>query len=169
MRGNKFDKNFLRWSLVLNLLLVLPIICRKPPIKDWLLVYLFNAVTNGILDSFLSAYNIIQYPVRFLPKVFKTHILFDFLVYPTFTIIYNQITRKDKPFAIFYKLLFFTIPMTLIELWAVRKTKLIKWKKEWKWYHSFIGFTVKSLITRLFIGVVRKVERKQKRKQKISV
>ena len=161
MKGKKFNENFLRWSLVINLLLVLPIICRKPPIKDWLVVYLFNAVTNSIIDNVLSTYKIVHYPVRFLPKIFKTHILFDFLLYPTMTVMFNQMTRKDKPFVIFYKLLLFTIPMLAVEFWAVRKTKLIEWKKGWKWYHTIISVTLKSLFTRLFIGVVRKIDRRQ--------
>jgi hypothetical protein len=162
MKGNKFDQNFLRISLIINLIMLLPMILRKPPIKDWLLVYLFNAVTNGLTDSFLSAYKIVKYPVRLFPKVFKTHVLFDYLIYPTFTILYNQITSKDKPFAIFYKLFFFTIPMFLVEFWAVRKTGLIKWNKGWQWYHTFISITVKSLMTRLFIGAVRLVAGMQK-------
>ena len=161
MKRKKFDEKFLQWSLVINLLLVLPVICRKPPIKDGLLVYLYNAVTNGIIDSVLSTCKIVHYPVRFLPKIFKTHILFDFLLYPTMTVIFNQMTKKDKPFVIFNKLLLFTIPMLLVEWWAVRKTKLIEWKKGWKWYHTFISVTLKSLLTRLFIGAVRKIDKRQ--------
>jgi hypothetical protein len=60
---------------------------------------------------------------------------------------------KDKPFASFYKLFYFTIPMFFVEFWAVRKTDLIKWNKGWKWYHTFISITIKSLCTRLFIGI----------------
>jgi len=69
---------------------------------------------------------------------------------------------KDKPFAIFYKLFLFTIPMFAVEYWAVRKTRLIKWDRGWKWYHTIISITIKSLITRLFIGVVRRITSKQK-------
>ncbi|GKU84865.1 CBO0543 family protein [Niallia sp. NCCP-28] len=161
MKRKNFDEKFLWWSLIINLIVVFTIICRKPPIKDWLLVYLFNALTNGIIDSFLSAYKIVKYPVRFFPKVFKTHILFDFLIYPTFTILYNQMTKNDKLFTIFYKLFYFTIPMFLVEFWAVKRTGLIKWNKGWKWYHTLMGVTLKSFSTRLFIGGVRKIEKKQ--------
>ncbi|MFP3847225.1 CBO0543 family protein, partial [Priestia filamentosa] len=98
---------------MLNLVFLIPIILRKPPIKDWIVVYLFNAVTNGIIDKLLTSYNIVKYPVRFVPKIFNIHILFDFLLYPTFTILYNQVTMKDKPFAIFYKLLFLITPAFL--------------------------------------------------------
>ncbi|WP_305954791.1 hypothetical protein [Priestia megaterium] len=50
-------------------------------------------------------------------------------MYPTFTVFYNQMTAKDKPFAIFYKLLSLIIPLFLIECWAEKKTGLTRWKK----------------------------------------
>lgn len=162
MKGNKFDKTFLWAVFIINLIILPLIVFRKPPIKDWLLVYLYNAVTNGIADRILSYYKIVKYPVRFLPKLFKGHILFDYLIYPTLTVLYNQITMKDRPFAIFYKVFYFTTPMFLIEYWAVRKTGLIKWNKGWEWYHTFISVCIKSLITRSFIGVVRVIDERQK-------
>ena len=162
MKGNTFNKLFLRVLFILNLVFLIPIILRKPPIKDWIVVYLFNAVTNGIIDKLLTSYNIVKYPVRFVPKIFNIHILFDFLLYPTFTILYNQVTMKDKPFAIFYKLLFLITPAFLVEVWAVSKTHLIKWKKGWNWYHTFISIMFKSLVTRSFIGIIRKISEKQK-------
>lgn len=159
--GNQYDKLFLRTILIINLIALVPIILRKPPIKDWLLVYMYNAITNVYIDNFLSIRKILKYPIRLFPNAFNTNFLFDFLIYPTFTIIYNQITYKEKPFAIFYKLLYFAIPMALFESWAVRKTNLIEWEKGWKWYHSFISITIKSLVTRMFIEIVRKIDKIQ--------
>lgn len=141
---------------------LLPFFLRKPPIKDWLLVFLWNAVTNGIIDKLIVSYKTVKYPVRLLPDMFKTNILFDFLLYPIITIAYNQLTIKDKTLGIFIKVFYFTIPMILIELWAERKTGLIKFQRAWKWYHSFISLSIKSLLTRLWIGWVRKVDEKQK-------
>lgn len=161
LKGNKFDILFLRVVTGLTFGSLLILLYRKPPIKDWIIVYLFNAVTNGIIDNFITSYKVVEYPVRYFPKVFKSHILFDFLIYPTFTILYNQITENDKTLATFCKLLYFTIPMFLIEYWAVRKTNLIKWEKGWGWYHTFISVTIKSLATRIFIGFIRKVDKKQ--------
>ncbi|WP_312889164.1 CBO0543 family protein [Desertibacillus haloalkaliphilus] len=160
MKRNKIDKGILGSLLAFGFVL-LPIMLRKPPIKDWLLVFLWNAVTNGIIDKVVVSYNTVKYPVRLLPKMFKTNILFDFLLYPVVTIIYNQLTEKDKPLVIFLKLFYFTIPMILIELYAERKTGLIKFKRGWRWYHSFISLNIKSLLTRLWIGWVRKLAERQ--------
>ena len=38
MKGNKFDRTFLRMVLIINLIILIPLVLRKPPIKDWLLV-----------------------------------------------------------------------------------------------------------------------------------
>lgn len=157
MKGKQFDKLFLIIVFISNIAVLIPVIMRKPPIKDWIIVYFFNAATNFIADSYLSAHKIVRYPVRFLPKVFKTHILFDFFIYPTFSIIYNQMTIKDKPFAIFYKLVLFTFPMFIIEFWAERRTNLIEWGRGWRWYHTVISVIVKSLMTRSFIGLIRRI------------
>ncbi|MET3683229.1 putative membrane protein [Alkalibacillus flavidus] len=161
MKADKSDELFLRFMSILTLGSLLLLLFRKPPIKDWLVVYLFNATTNTILDNILVSSKILSYPVRFFPKVFNTHILFDFLIYPTFTILYNQMTEKDKLGPIIYKLLYFVVPMLLIETWAAKKTNLIAWKKWWKWYHTLLGFVFKSLITRSVLGLVNKVENKQ--------
>ncbi|WBL16948.1 CBO0543 family protein [Sutcliffiella sp. NC1] len=169
MQGNKkVDKYILRSLFVFGIGL-LTFVLRKPPIKDWLLVYLWNAVTNGIIDKVIVSYKIVQYPTRQFPKLFKTNILFDYLLYPTMTIVYNQFTDKDRPSIIFLKLFYFTIPMLLIELWAERKTSLIEFKRSWKWYHSFISLNVKSLVTRLWIGWVRKVAEKQKIQESTNI
>ena len=163
MRKKNFDGNFLRIILIVNLLGIIPLILRKPSIKDWLLVYIYNAATNGIVDKILTTYKVVEYPSRFFPKLFRTHILFDYLIYPTFTVLYNQMTIKDKPFAIIYKLILITFPAFLVELWAVKKTNLIKWNRGWKWYHTFGGVVIKSLMTRSFIGAVRKFDDKQQK------
>ncbi|MCM3362412.1 CBO0543 family protein [Niallia sp. MER TA 168] len=151
------EKRFLKGLLILNLLILLPILYRKPPIRDWIIVFVYNGITNGIVDMILTSRKVIRYPVRFLPKKFRIHILFDFLIYPTFTVFYNQLTKRDKPFAVFYKLILFTIPFYFIELWAERKTKLIEWKKGWRWYYSFLSIILKSLLTRLVIETLRKL------------
>ena len=45
---------------------MLPFLFRKPPIKDWLLAYAFNALTNGIIDKFIVSHGLLRYPTRLL-------------------------------------------------------------------------------------------------------
>lgn len=157
MRKNKKEKRVLTIALLINMIILIPLILRKPPIKDWIIVYLFNAVTNGILDNFLTKYKFVKYPVRLFPKVFKTHLLFDFFLYPTFTVFYNQITYKDKALKAFIKLILVTIPPFLIEVLAEKKTNYIIWTRKWKWYHTLLSLILKSSVTRILITIIRRV------------
>ncbi|RSL31504.1 hypothetical protein D7Z54_20615 [Salibacterium salarium] len=146
---------------MINIMILIPVVIRKPPRKDWIIVYLYNAITNIMVDCLLTKHNVIKYPVRFLANLFRTQILFDLLVYPTLTVVYNQVTYKDKPLDSFFKLFYFTIPMIIVETWAERKTKLIRWNRGWEWYHTFIGFTLKSFHTRLLMGLLRKMDERK--------
>ncbi|MEQ2529302.1 hypothetical protein EKG37_07345 [Robertmurraya yapensis] len=165
MRRSRLDHSILLFLLAFHIILLIPILLRKPPIKDWLLVYFYNATTNLFIDKILSSFKIVKYPNRILPNLFQTHILFDLLIYPTITVLYNQLTLKGKPIGIIFKVFFFTVPMLLIELWAEKTSKLIEWSSKWKWYHTFLSLTFKSLLTRTFIAFVRKLEERQRRKR----
>jgi hypothetical protein len=160
MRKKKFEVNFLHVMLIIALGLLL-FLFRKPPIKDWLLAYLFNALTNGIIDNFIVAHDLIRYPTRLLKKQFRINVLFDFLLYPIISVMINQATYYDKGLKVLYKIVLFTIPMFFIELWAEKRTKLIEWKTGWMWYHTFTSVTLKSYLNRLLIGWIRKIEKKQ--------
>lgn len=165
MKGKKFGKSFLCLILIVTLG-SLPMTLRKPPIKDWIIVYLFNAVTNGIIDNILTTLDIVKYPVRIFSKLFEISVVFDFVIYPFITILYNKWTYNDRWFSIFYKIFLLAIPMLIIELWAEKKTSLIKWKKGWSWYHTYLSIVLKSIITRTCIGIVRKVEKGQRKNNK---
>ncbi|TKC19017.1 CBO0543 family protein [Robertmurraya kyonggiensis] len=165
MRKSKKEQKILLFLLGFHIILLIPILLRKPPIKDWLLVYFYNAATNVFIDNILARLKIVRYPDRILPKLFQTHILFDLLIYPTISVFYNQITMKDKPIAIFFKVFLFTVPMLMIELFAEKHSNLIKWSSKWKWYHTFLSLTFKTLVTRGAIACVRKIEERQKRKE----
>ncbi|WP_211202220.1 CBO0543 family protein [Salicibibacter cibarius] len=164
MKGNKVDQFVLRGTLIITVIcLPILILRKKSSIKDWLLAYLFNGITNGIIDNVLASYKILEYPVRHFPNLFRTSLLFDYLVYPTFTIFFNQWTDKDKPKTIVFKLLALTIPANLCEWLIENKTNLVEWNKGWTLRHSFLSSTLKSLMTKSFVVFVRKVSDKQHR------
>jgi hypothetical protein len=156
---NKFEKRFLRVLFILTLS-ALPFLFRKHPMKDSMLAFLLNGYTNGIVDRFVVNHKLIRYPVRYFRKEFKIHVLFDFLLYPTVSVIINQLTKNDKPLVVIYKILLFIFPMFFIELWAERKTNLITWRRSWKWYHTLLTLTVKSVLNRLMIGAIRVLDEK---------
>lgn len=156
MNANKEKK--MLWQILLASILLLIYLLRKPPLKDWILVYLLNAFSNVFVDAFIVSKKMLSYPIRIFPHVLDSNFLFDTIVYPTIMVLYNQVTRYDSILLIISKVFLFTIPMLFIELWAVRKTSFIHWKKGWTWKHSFISTTIKSLLNRLMIGLIRKVD-----------
>ncbi len=151
--GKKNEKRFLYGLLILSIA-ILPFLMKRPPKKEWWLAYTFNAVSNIILDKWVTR-NFISYPTRLFPIIFNIHILYNAFLYPIVTVIYNQWTSKDNLIGIVYKLLFFTVPLTIFEFWAERKTGLIKWSNGWQWYHTFLSVSLKSLITRGVLSISR--------------
>ncbi|WP_420917033.1 CBO0543 family protein [Paenibacillus mucilaginosus] len=156
----KNELTFLHCLLLLSML-ILPFLMRRPDKKDWLLAYVFNAVTNVLLDKITTKMKLITYPTRLLPKIFRIHILFDLVLYPIATVIYNQMSNKGKDnlLSIVSKVFFFSVPLTLFEIWDDRKTGLIKWSAWWKWYHTLFSVSLKSLITRGLVELYRRRRR----------
>ncbi|WP_420805816.1 CBO0543 family protein [Paenibacillus wynnii] len=124
---------------------------NKRPRKKWMIIYLYSAVTNVIMDKILTHYELISYPTRLFPKIFRIHILFDTLLYPLANVIYNQIAKKDKILVILYKSIYFSVPLLIVETWAERNTGLIKWGNAWRGYHTFLGVNFNTLFTRLIV------------------
>lgn len=145
----------LRMFLLLGLS-ALPVAFKKKPIKDWLIVYLITALSSVLLDIILVEKKLLSYPIRFFPKTFKFHIVFDLFLCPVVSVFYNQLTYKETSIIhLVGKLFLFTIPQLLIEVLTSRYLKLVKWHKGWKWYHTFISMNIKYLSIRLFIKLVR--------------
>ncbi|MEH6983513.1 CBO0543 family protein, partial [Priestia megaterium] len=82
MKSKKLERRFLKCITVI-FLGSLPFVLKKTPVKDSLLVLFMNGYTNAIVDRFLVNRRILQYPIRFIPKEFKSNVLFDFLCLPT--------------------------------------------------------------------------------------
>ena len=150
------SKIFLRAFLLLGLF-SLPFAFKKKPIKDWLIAYLITALSSALLDIILVEKNLLSYPVRLFPKIFKAHIVFDLLLCPVVSVFYNQLTYKEKSIpGLVGKLFLFTIPQLVIEVLVGRYLKMVKWHNGWKWYHTFFSMNIKYLSIRMFIELVRK-------------
>ncbi|MED4219550.1 hypothetical protein P4671_26615 [Priestia megaterium] len=160
MKRKKKDRLFLKCITVI-FVGSLPFILKKTPIKDLLLVLFMNGYTNAIVDRFLVNRQILEYPVRFIPKEFKSNVLFDFLCLPTVSLWLYHLTKNDNPFKIVYKIVLTISSLFLVELWAEKNTKLIKWKKGWKWYHSLISLNLRVLFSRSVIAIINIIQKKQ--------
>lgn len=154
MRRNSAQLFVLMIITIIGLIL-LPFAIVKRSFKDWIIVYLVSVVGNFFSDKYLVSKGYLKYPRKLFPK-YKVHLPFDFIHYPLMLLYYNQWTLNSRPVGMILKLFPFVIPQTIIETIAAKKTKLIKWKKGWSWYHSFISLMLKLLICRAIISIVRK-------------
>ncbi|MED4072657.1 CBO0543 family protein [Priestia endophytica] len=150
-----FEKGILKFLFFFTLLLC-PFLLKRMGMKNFLLTFLLNGLTNGIIDRFVVNRKLIKYPVRLLKQEFKIHVLFDFLLYPVTSILINETTKKDGVITTVCKTLCFIGGIVLVETWAEKYTKLIRWSSKWNWYYSFLSMAVKSLLNRMIFGALRK-------------
>lgn len=137
-------------------MVLLPFAIVKRSFKDWIIVYLVSVIGNFFSDKYLVSKGYLKYPIKLFPK-YEIHLPFDFIHYPLMLLYFNQWTLNSKLTDIFLKLFPFVIPQTIIETIAAKKTNLIKWKKGWNWYHSLISLTLKLLLCRGIIAIIRKI------------
>jgi hypothetical protein len=157
--GNRFEKNILRLLLVIGIGTFFNLI-RKPPIKDWLIIFLLKSYISSIIDNILVKKGYLKYPVKWI-KTFDFSFIFSYLIFPVSCIYYNQVTKNSSVFGIIFKCLLFTLPSTIVELWFERNTKLIKYKKSWTALHSFGSIAFTFLIVRVLITFIKKTAEKQ--------
>lgn len=152
---------FINWFFLILSLGLLAYLIRNPPLKDWIIV-LFTKITFTLLtDFFVVAYDLIEYPVRFLPHVFEISILFDVITFSTLCVLYNQMTYKDKLPMIILKAFLISIPIALLEWWFERNTELINFIN-WNIWITYFTLTLTFLFTRTVIAIIRHFSAKQK-------
>lgn len=151
----KVEENTLRALLAIGILAFYRLV-RKPPVKDWMLIFFLKSYIASILDNLLVKNGYLKYPVS-LFKGFDISVIFSYLIFPVACIYFNQVTRHSGVLSIILKSLLFTAPSTAAEHWLERNTKLIKYKKNWTSFHSFVSIASTFLLVRLVIGMIRKM------------
>ena len=150
----KFEKTVLKGLIVFGLFAFANLI-RKPPTKDWMLIFLFKGFLSSILDNIIVKKGYIKYPVK-LVNWFDVSFIFDYLIYPIICVYYNQLTKRSTFLGIFIKTFCFSIPMAILEHFFEKRTKLIEFKKGWTTSISFFTMTLTFFISRGFIALIRK-------------
>jgi len=135
---------------------------RKPPLKDWLIIFFFKSYMASIIDNFLVKKGYLKYPVRIF-KFIDYSFLFSYLIFPIACVYYNQVTRNSNIIGILLKCIIFTLPSTVAEFYLEKYTDLIKYKKNWNANYSFVTIALTFLLVRGFIGIVRKTSNLEKK------
>lgn len=113
--------------------------------------FLFKQVMTWLFGLMVVEKNLISYPNRlFFPKANKASFTFEYFVYPAlcslFTLHYPE---KNNNFIKLMYYCFHTAVITILEIFAVKYTDLIKYNK-WTWYWSFITIWLTYYISRIY-------------------
>lgn len=162
MKKRKYEKNILRILCVLGIGSFFNLL-RKPPLKDWLIIFLLKSYIASILDNLLVKKGYLVYPIKLI-KTFDVSVLFSYLLFPVTCIYFNQVTKNSSIIGILIKCLFFSLPSALAEYWIERKTNLIRYKKTWTSFHSFLSIAGTFLFVRFMMILIRKAAIKQSEK-----
>lgn len=150
---NRFELNFLRVLLVFGILAFFNLM-RKPPIKDWLIVFFLKSYIATFFDTIFVKKGYIEYPVN-LFKGFNISVIFSYLIFPITCVYFNVVTKKASVMDIIFKSFLFSVPMTIAETWLERTTQLISYKKSWNWIHSLVSITSTFLLVRFAMELIR--------------
>lgn len=156
---NKLEMNILKALFIISLGLFINLL-RRPPIKDWLLVFFLKSYFATFIDNLLVRKGFLKYPVNLISG-FDISVLFSYLLFPISCVYFNQITKTSSVFDIVKKCLYFSVPSAIAEHFLERKTKLISYKKSWNSYYSFLSIAFSFLIVRALMGMIRSLSKTQ--------
>ncbi|MGM0903878.1 MAG: CBO0543 family protein [Bacillota bacterium] len=141
-------------------ILSFPTLFKKPSGKIWFILYLINCLVNWIFDKILVETKQVTYPVRFLPKIFKINVIYDFLVCPYLSVWYCQSTNKSNIKEAIGKLFLYGLPQAAYEIILERKTNALLFIGKWRWFYSlFLVFVVKIISRIMLIFIKRNYEK----------
>lgn len=132
---------------------------KRGQLKDWFLIFFIKTFVSTIFDGPLIKTKYIQYPHRYLPKLFDSNIVFLYILFPLSCVMYNQFTDKMKPLKAFLSVFLFSGPMTIVENWLEKNTKLVKYSKGWNGYITFSILSFTFLLVKGCIQGIRFLEK----------
>ncbi|WP_096200177.1 CBO0543 family protein [Bacillus sp. FJAT-45350] len=138
-----------------------PSLFKKPSSTIWIPLYIGNCLINYFFDKALVKFKKVKYPIRFLPKIFRINVVYDFLVCPFLSVWFCQSTYNSKTSGTLGKLLLFAIPQGIYEIILERKTKALKFKRNWRWVYSLYLVFIVKIISRVMLMVIKRFYKKK--------
>ena len=133
---------------------------RKGDLKDWFLIYFIKTLVSTLIDGPVIRTKYLEYPHRYLPKLFDSNIVFLYVLFPLSCVMFNQFTYKAKLLKTFLSVFLFSGPMALVENWLEKNTNLVKYHKGWKGYISFGVLSFTFLLVKGCIEGIRFLDKK---------
>ena len=134
---------------------------KKSALKDWFLIYLFKTLISTLLDGPVIKKKYLQYPYRYFPNLFDSNIVFLYILFPLSCVMYNQFTYKMKPLKSILSVFLFSGPMTLIENWLEKRTRLVRYRKGWNGYYTLSVLSFTFWLVKAFIEWIRFLDKKR--------
>ncbi|OAS82890.1 MULTISPECIES: CBO0543 family protein [Metabacillus] len=128
---------------------------RKGDLKDWFLIYFIKTLVSTVFDGPVIKTKYLQYPHRYLPKLFDSNIVFLYILFPLSCVMYNQFTYNMKTLKTIVSVFLFSGPMTLFENWLEKNTNLVKYNKGWNSYITLIVLSFTFLLVKGCIEGIR--------------
>ncbi|MCA1029679.1 hypothetical protein LCL95_01375 [Bacillus timonensis] len=154
----KHEKQTLYYLLAFGLLSLFMTCWKKRNLKEIVIVFLTNSYTNVFVASALAAKNYLQYPTRLFPRIYRSSIIYDYLLCSLVSIWFVQATEKDQWKQMLVKVWLFALPQALVERWLEKHTSLIIYRKGWSWIHSLVTIALAKLLNARFIRFLNKYE-----------
>lgn len=148
---HKKEKTIIISSFIITSFLIVRFV-PKEKIREAQLIFFFKQVLTWLFGLIVVEMGLIKYPYRlFFKKASKSSFSFEYFIYPALSVLYNLHYPEKSKFLI--RILFNTFYpsiITLLEIIALKYTRLIKYEKNWTWYWSFISMFITNYLSRLY-------------------
>ncbi len=140
-------------------ILFFPLALKTSKYKEMLIVFFSKGVLSILLDTYVVNTNRVKYPIRPFPKIFSTNILYDLLFFPLLSILWVRHSYHDDTLSkIVLKSLTYSVPMSILQWFMEKNTKLFEWKN-WSIFHTFASVNFTLFMIRGLVGLIKKVDK----------
>jgi len=146
------------WSLLIIGIALLFSSLRKPPIKNWILIFSLSSYFSTFFGVLVVEENMLEYPVRFLSHYFSSSLLYEYLLFPVVCIYFYQTTYRSSYLNIVLQCILYTTVLTIIEIFFERYTELIKYHT-WTWKYTYISTFLLIMFIRFLMQLINRKER----------
>ncbi|OIJ11610.1 hypothetical protein BKP35_11765 [Anaerobacillus arseniciselenatis] len=128
------------------------LLCTLTPrnkVKHSMIAFLFHQVLTWLFGLLVVEKELIKYPVRLFQKS-KTSFTFEYFVFPALSALFNvRFPEKANWFCKFLYYFYYPTIITLFEVYAEKRTKLIEYIR-WNWFYSFITMFLSFFVSRQY-------------------
>ncbi|MFC0272852.1 CBO0543 family protein [Metabacillus herbersteinensis] len=146
------------WLLLIIGIILLVFSLRKPPIKDWILIFLLASCFSIFLGVLVVEEKMLEYPISFLSEYFGSNLLYEYLLFPVVCIYFYQTTYYSRYLGITLQCVVYTSVLTIIEVLFEKYTDLIEYHT-WTWIHTSISIFFLMMFIRIIVQLINRQAR----------